>query len=184
MTTLRSVGRLTGMAALSLAGGCAYLRAANATPEPMEGQLTATLRQADQEAVALRFGVADRLLAEFAESHVGAPEAVETAFWRAVFKLDTANQTGSRRDALALLDGYLTAPTAVAHRGAALALRRAASERPVVVAPGPTTPATPSTAPSPRSEANAEEVQRLREELAKANAELERIRKRLSQPNP
>jgi hypothetical protein len=27
-------------------------------------------------------------------------------------------------------------------------------------------------------------VQRLRDELAKANAELERIRKRLSQPNP
>jgi hypothetical protein len=174
------------MAALSLASGCAYLRAANATPEPMEGQLTATLRQADQEAVALRFGVADQLLAGFAQSHAGAPEAVETAFWRAVFKLDTANQTGSRRDAVALLDGYLNAPTAVAHRGAALALRRAASasERPVVIAPGPTTPATPSTAPSPRSEASAEEVQRLREELAKANAELERIRKRLSQPNP
>jgi transposase len=185
MTTLRTVTRLVCTAALAVAGGCAQLRAANATPQPMEGQLAATLRQADQEAIALRFGVADRLLAEFAESHAGTPEAVETAFWRAVFKLDTANQTGSRRDAVALLDGYLNGSTVVAHRGAALALRHAASaERTVVTVPASSTPTTPGTAPTARTDASAEEVQRLREELAKANAELERIRKRLSQPNP
>ena len=185
MTTLRTIARLAGAAALSLAGGCAQLRAANATPQPMEGQLTATLRQADQEAVALRFGVADRLLADFAETHPGTPEAVETAFWRAVFKLDTANQSGTRRDAVALLDGYLNGPAVVAHRGAAQALRRAASvERTVVTVPAPSTPAAPNAAPSARSDVSAEEVQRLRDELAKANAELERIRKRLSQPKP
>ena len=184
-TTLRTIARFARAAVLSVAGGCAQLRAANATPQPMEGQLAATLRQADQEAVALRFGVADRLLAEFADTHAGTPEAVETAFWRAVFKLDTANQTGTRREAVALLDGYLNGSTSVAHRGAALALRRAASvERTVVTVPGPSTPAAPSTAPSVRADVSTEEVQRLRDELAKANAELERIRKRLSQPNP
>ncbi|NUS34720.1 MAG: hypothetical protein HOQ17_16870, partial [Gemmatimonadaceae bacterium] len=46
------------------------------------------------------------------------------------------------------------------------------------------TPPATAAAPSPAPAANTEEVQRLKEELAKANAELERIRKRLSQPNP
>ena len=184
MTTIRTVARLAAVAALSWLGGCAQLRAANATPQPMEGQLTATLRQADGEAVVMRFGVADRLLTDFAETHLGTPEALETAFWRAVFKLDTANQTGSRRDAVALLDSYLSGSTIVAHRGAAIALRRlaAAADRPVAVAPTPE-PAPTSTSAAPPA-ANAEEVQRLRDELAKAKAELERIRKRLSQPNP
>lgn len=185
MTTLRIITRVAGVAALYAAGGCAQLRAANATPQPMEGQLAATLRQADQEALALRFGVADRLLSEFAETHAGTPEAVESVFWRAVFKLDTANQTATRRDAVVLLDGYLNGSTVVAHRGAALALRRAAAvERTVVTVPGPSAPAAPGSAPSARADVSPEEVQRLREELAKANAELDRIRKRLSQPNP
>jgi hypothetical protein len=47
-------------------------------------------------------------------------------------------------------------------------------------ATGSTAGATPSTAPAARDE----EMQRLKDELSKANAELERIRKRLSQPNP
>jgi len=191
MTLTRHIPALLLLGALALSSGCAQLRAANATPpSPMEGQLTATLRQADMEAVALRFGVADRLLAEFAESHPGTPEAAETAFWRAVFKLDTANQTSTRRDALALLDAYLTGPTTVAHRGAALALRHAVTTPDRPASTVATAPATPSSTPAsgadakPDDKSRDEEVQRLRAELAKANAELERIRKRLSQPNP
>ena len=184
MTIFRTIFRMTAVAALAAAGGCAHLRAATTGPVlPMDGQLTATLRQADSEAVGMRFGVADRLLAEFAETHPNTPEALETAFWRAVFKLDPTNQTATRRDALALLDSYLDGNTVVAHRGAALALRRVATpERPVAVAPAPE--AAPGAAPAATPAASAEEVQRLRDELAKAKAELERIRKRLSQPNP
>jgi hypothetical protein len=189
MTTRHTIIRLTGVAVLWAAGGCAQLRAANATPQPIEGPLAATLRQADAEAVAMRFGVADRLLAEFAEAHPDTPEALETAFWRALFKLDPSNQTAPRRDAVALLDSYLNGNIVVGHRGAALALRRGAmADRPVVVAPAtsPAAGAAPAAAPAATAApaASAEEVQRLREELAKANAELERIRKRLSQPNP
>jgi hypothetical protein len=184
MTILRTILRMAGVVALAATSACAHLRAATTGPVlPMEGQLTATLRQADAEAIGMRFGVADRLLAEFAETHPNTPEALETAFWRAVFKLDPSNQTATRRDALALLDAYLDGNTVVAHRGAALALRRGATpERPVAVAPSPepVSGAAPAAAPA----ANAEEVQRLRDELAKAKAELERIRKRLSQPNP
>src|SRR3954467_14146238 len=99
MRIIRSTRALAGLAALLMAGGCAQLRAANASlPAPMEGQLTTTLREADREAAAMRFGIADRLLAAFAESHAGTPEAIETGFWRAVFKLDPLNQTASPRD--------------------------------------------------------------------------------------
>jgi hypothetical protein len=191
MTTLRSFARLAALGALLLSTGCAQLIAANATPIPMtEGQLTPTLRQADLDAAAMRFGVADRLLSEFAETHGGTPGAVETLFWRAMFKLDPANETATRRDALVLLDGYLNGSTVVAHRGAALALRRFASLPDRTTGSVAVTPASPSAAPGAATEVKApdrsrdEEIQRLKDELAKANAELERIRKRLSQPNP
>jgi hypothetical protein len=184
MRALRTIAAGAALGALSLAGGCAQLLSANATPIPRaEGQLTPTLRQADLDALAMRFAVADRLLSDFADTHVGTPEAVEAVFWRAVFKLDPANDTATRRDAVALLDSYLSTPTVVAHRGAAVGLRRAAlADRPTIVAG--TTPAAPGTASAARTDVSPEEVQRLRDELAKANAELERIRKRLSQPNP
>jgi hypothetical protein len=185
--------RLFGTFVVLLAtAGCAQLRAANASPAPMEGKLSASLLQAEREVSSSRFGVADRVLVDFAEGHPNTPEAVETAYWRALFMLDPANQTASRRDAIAMLDSYLNAPVAVLHRGAATTLRRiaAALDRPVPVAAANA----PSPAPSQRAEPKAdtkaedksrdEEVQRLKEELAKANAELERIKKRVAQPNP
>jgi hypothetical protein len=189
MTMIGSSVARAALASLLLAGGCAQLRAANATPAvPMEGKLTATLQQAEREASALRFGMADRLLADFAETHANTPEAMETAYWRALFRLDPSNQTASPRDAIALLDSYLGSSVAIAHPGSATALRRAAAalDRPAAVASGPVTSgAAPSRAEArPDDKSRDEEVQRLKDELAKATAELERIKKRLSQPNP
>ena len=189
MTMIRSSVARAALGTLLLAGGCAQLRAANATPSaPMEGQLTATLQQAEREASALRFGMADRLLSDFADTHANTAEAVETSYWRALFRLDPSNQTATPRDAIVLLDSYLGSAVTIAHRGSATALRRAAAalDRPAVAV---SRPATPGAAPA-RTDAKAddksrdEEVQRLKEELAKATAELERIKKRLSQPNP
>lgn len=185
--TIRMYGAL---AAFLLTTGCAQLRAANATPAPMEGRLGASLQQAEREAASSRFGVADRVLADFALAHPNTPEAIETAYWRALFMLDPGNQTASRRDAIEMLDSYLNTPVIVMHRGSATTLRRiaVALDRPAPVA------VAPAAAPAPRAEPKAdtkaddksrdEEVQRLKEELAKANAELERIKKRVAQPNP
>lgn len=191
--TMRTYGTL---AALLLTAGCAQLRAASATPAPMEGKLSASLQQAEREVASSRFGIADRLLTDFALGHPNTPDAVETAYWRALFMLDPNNQTASRRDAVAMLDSYLNTPITVMHRGSATTLRRiaAALDRPVPIAAANP----PSAAPAPRAESKAdtkadtkaedksrdEEVQRLKEELAKANAELERIKKRVAQPNP
>ena len=193
MTMIRSSVARAALGGLLFASGCAQLRAANATPPaPMEGQLTATLQQAEREASALRFGMADRLLSDFADTHANTAEATETTYWRALFRLDPSNQTATPHDAIVLLDSYLGSRVAIAHQGSATALRRAAAalDRPAVVVSSPATPgAAPGAVPA-RAEAKAddksrdEEVQRLKEELAKATAELERIKKRLSQPNP
>jgi len=190
--TIRIFGAL---AALLLTAGCAQLRAANATPAPMEGKLSASLLQAEREVNSSRFGVADRVLVDFAEGHPNTAEAVETAYWRALFMLDPANQTASRRDALAMLDSYLNSPVVVMHRGSASTLRRIATalDRPApVAAANPPSPAPARADPKADTKVDTkaedksrdEEVQRLKDELAKANAELERIKKRVAQPNP
>lgn len=192
MIPTRFILTRAALAALLFGGGCAQLRAASASPPaPMEGQLTATLQQAEQAAQQGKFGVADRLLVDFAERFPNTPEALETGYWRAVFVLDPANATAGPRDAIALLDAYLAAPVIVAHRGAAAALRRIAGslDRPRVAAAAPA-PSAGCTCADAKSETKGgdpsrdEEVQRLKSELAKANAELERIKRRLAQPNP
>ncbi len=191
MTDICTIRLRAALAGLILAAGCSRLLAANASPAaPMEGQLTTTLQQAEREVIASRFGVADRLLIDFAEGHANTPEAVETSYWRAVFKLDPLNLTARPRDAAVLLDDYLNAPVTIAHRGAATVLRRAAMalDRPAMPSQPLSSVAAGSTAPAAAAPADAkardEEMQRLKDELAKANAELERIKKRLSQPNP
>jgi hypothetical protein len=50
--------------------------------------------------------------------------------------------------------------------------------------PRDATATSPSPAPRPDTGAKDEEIARLREELSKANAELERIRRRLATPKP
>ena len=53
MTTIRNSLARASLGVLLFAGGCAQLRAANASPSPVdEGALTATLQQAEREALA------------------------------------------------------------------------------------------------------------------------------------
>lgn len=193
--TTHKIRPFGALAALLLTAGCAQLRAANASPAPMEGKLSVSLQEAEREVGSSRFGVADRVLADFALEHANTPEAIETAYWRALFMLDPANQTASRRDAIAMLDSYLNSPVVVMHRGSATTLRRIASalDRPVpVAAANPPSPAPARAEPKADTKVDTkaedksrdEEVQRLKDELAKANAELERIKKRVAQPNP
>ncbi len=156
-------------------------------PAPLlRSEWTTAQTQAANEVLAGRYGVADKILLDFAVRFPSSPEAIETAYWRALYKLDPANRTASARDAGALFDAYLGAPVASAHRADATALRRVASvlERASEVGPAAAGAVTPAAAARPDERASNEEVQRLRDDLAKANAELERIRRRLAQPKP
>jgi hypothetical protein len=122
----------------------------------------------------------------------------EILYLGAVAHLDPANPRGSLDSAITYLESYLATPTPI-HRGEAAALLRLArdSQRLIRVeaalhlsraaAPdtksGETKAARPEGEPKVHEDA-AKEIERLKEELAKANAELERIRKRLAAPRP
>lgn len=108
---------------------------------------------------------------------------------RAVYKADPANQTATARDATVLLDSTLAMPLDSAARADARALRRItmALERAAASSAnnsGSSNASSSETARSDETKSNSDEVQRLRNELAKANAELERIKKRVAQPKP
>jgi hypothetical protein len=162
---------------------CGMIHNAPALPDPRTEWATAQ-EQADREVLSGRFGVADRVLAEFAERHPSTNEGYEAILWRALYKLDPTNATATPRDAEVLIDTYLAASLAVPHRGAATTLRRiaAALERPAPAAVASTSNAsTPTTATDKSKD---DEVARLKDELAKANAELERIKRRVATPKP
>ena len=154
------------------------------TPSPGPAEGATTMAQAAQEATAGRYGVADKLLADYSTRYPSTSEAADATFYRALFKLDPANPNASAREAAQLLDRYIATNTGM-HRTEAQSLRRVANEleaRAVAVA---NLSAVPKTEP-PKAEDKSkdEELQRVREELAKANAELERIKRRLAQPKP
>lgn len=132
----------------------------------------------------------------------------EALFRRAVLYLDPANERGSLDSALVLLDRYIGSTGKKDNISEAIVIRRLVEEaqelerveavlrqhlasvaeqaRDSTKQPesGRTqTKQGGDARPRPSAEA-AREIQRLREELRAANAELERIRKRLSAPSP
>lgn len=123
------------------------------------------------------YGEADRTLAEFAASHPGSAQALESGYWRAVYKLDPANKEASTKDAIAGLDRYLATPDGT-HRGEATTLRRIA----VQLQSLDRALSTPKV--DEASATRDEEVKKLRDELQATKEELERIKRRLAAPKP
>lgn len=180
--------RLAMLTAVVAALGACAVPGVRTTPSPeaIAGEWTAVGTQAAQEVQAGRYAAADQLLADFQQRYPSSAEAPEARFYRALYRLDPANPAASIREGAALLDSVLAAPVTTPHRGDAAVLRRLAASleaKPTVV-----TVAAPkeAAAPAPRVDTAArdEEIARLRDDLAKANAELERVRRRLATPKP
>jgi hypothetical protein len=189
--------------ALELAAGCVSINRPGFAQSAPRRRWPSTLDSARAQALAGKFGAADTTLASFALQFPGTPEALETAYWRALFDMDPTNAHSSIPDAMASLDGYLADTRPKEHLAEATTLRRIATQidalsRQVASAVAQAKDAT-SVAANARaqvSDANARveaakaensndaEVKRLRDSLAKVNSELERIKKRLAQPPP
>lgn len=138
-----------------------------------------TYAQATTDAREARTPSADRALVAFAARFPGSAEAAEVPYWRAVIKLDPGNPASSH-EALQLLEAYLADTSFRAHRLEATTLRNleaALEQRTAALAAQPATPAV-----RPEDRARDEEIARLRDELTKANAELARIKRRLTRP--
>ena len=162
------------------------------------------LTEARAEADSGRWATADRILADYAHRFPDTHEAHETLYWRAVFRLSPANDSTAQQQAIPTLERYLdgrgaenrtearilldVARTAVVLRREAAAkeqeiaeireaLGRAEERRATATTTEPSPPASPD-------RGLAQEVERLKGELARANQELERIRRRLARQTP
>lgn len=179
--------RLAAAAVLAGAVGCVYGRT-TARPVPSR-DWPQTLAQAEVAAADHRYADADKLLADYATLYPGTDGAIESAYWRGVFALDPNNRDTSPQDAAALLDVYANANGALPHRLEAQILRRialrlmgAAGTTLATASPATTAASSGSTDRSADLKAKDNEIQRLKDELAKANDELERIKRRLTAP--
>jgi len=136
------------------------------------------------------------------KSTVQAEARADSLYWSAVANLDPRTRSGTLDAAIANLDAYLASPYGKKHESEATALRamarnsiqlarlEAALTQARASAPSVAVADTPSAKPEPKQRADSDskgrdqelvkEVQRLKDELAKANDELERIKKRLA----
>ena len=167
-------------------GGCAHIQHSSA-PTVRE-QWDATLAAARIAADSGKYETADNTLADFIAAHNGSHEATEAIFWRGLYKVDPNNKSGSLSAGISSLDVYLASDSAIWHKSVAQVLRRTAAlaQSLKLAASGPqqttTTTASTPTVDKDAMKSRDEEIASLREQLAKVNAELERIKKRLANP--
>lgn len=136
-----------------------------------------TLRDAERFANAGQYGAADSALASFAEAYRGTQFARETAFWRALYRLDPRNRTSRKSEALAALDAYVQDNSVWWYQAEAEVLRHVARGRPTpepTFAPGDTSAVAVA--------AKDREIQQLRARVAELSQELDRIKARLAAP--
>ncbi len=162
----------------------ALVGAACAKPQsgmaPSQGaEFVAAIESARRKVDAGDYPGADRVLADYSLRHQGTPEAREISFWRAMYIVDPANRTASIAQGISALDIYLATDGAIWYRPQAEVLRRTALViQQVRQAQMPKQISGRDTVVISREE----EVAALKDQLAKANAELERIKKRLANP--
>lgn len=182
MTIVRRTAILGALAAL----GCVTGRVPASSSE--SGDWPRVLTQAEAAVSEHRYAEADRMLAEFATRYPATQGAVESLYWRGVFALEPANQEASPVVAAALFEAYGKSVGPLPHRLEAdvlhhLAVRLQSLTLTAVATSVTSSSGTPAGAASATDlKAKDTEIQRLKDELAKANDELERIKRRLTAP--
>ena len=140
---------------------------------------SAALAAAQRRVEAGDYSGADRILADFSLKSKGTEDAVEVAFFRALYMVDPNNRNASMAEGVRALDIYLNTSDVKRYRIEALVLRRTAQ----AVLALRTAQQPPRVVGRDTVFVNREdEIAALKDQLAKANAELERIKKRLANP--
>lgn len=187
---MRSLRTVTIMLAGALSLGVAACHPAVAvgglsTPQR---DWTTSFSEAQRAAQEGRLDRADQLLADYASRNPRTAEARETLYWRALWHL----QGGAQGEGLATigssLDAYLAPGVPLLHRDEATAMRRLATQveslTRIQTSLERTTAAAATSTAATKDKDQAAEIARLKDELAKATEELERIKKRLASPRP
>ena len=126
-----------------------------------------------------QFATADSILTAFEHIEAGSADASESAFWRAMLRADPRNPAFEPAEARRGIEAYLAAPNPRRRTEAGVMLQMldlADSLRVVQAAQRSSADA--------RDRARDEEVQKLRDDLQRTQAELDRIKRRLGSPKP
>lgn len=174
---------ITASLAVLALGACAtFSRSAPEAPTPETWG--ALLNSTDDLANAGRHAAADSTLLDFARRHPGTRAADEVLFWRALYKLDPRSSAATRAEGRALMDSYIASEKTSWYRGQANVLRHLAREIAAAEqAPGDTTIVAGDTSAAGVA-ARDRVIRTQRAEIARLNAELERIKRRLATPTP
>ena len=182
------IGRLIILGA-AVATGCSHPHVE--APAPTDSAWTTTLDSAQRLAADSQFASADTLLTTFGQSAQGSIGAQEALFWRGVFLLEPANKSGSVHDAATAFEEYLAGAGPLPHRSEAIVLRRTSrlidsltQSRSMDSVPSMNLVVSDSSRSSAREQDLAKTVKLLQDSLNKTNAELDRIKKRLSTGKP
>ena len=148
-------------------------------PAPVDGFAT-VLAAAEKRVEAGDYSGADRILSDYSLKAKGHEDASEVAFFRALYMVDPNNRNASMAEGVRAIDIYLSTSTIKRYRIEALVLKRTAQAVLALRA----AQQTPRLAGRDTVFVNREdEIAALKDQLAKANAELERIKKRLANPS-
>lgn len=174
----RSLATTLFMASAWFATACAPARSAPIpAPVPIFASAVAA---AQKRADSGDYAGADRILADFALRAPSKSEAQEISFWRALFLVDPANRSSSPEQGIRALDIYLKSQGDPKYRSQALVLKRTAQ---TVQTLRQASQVIPKVNGRDTVFVNREdEIVALRDQLAKANAELDRIKRRLANP--
>jgi hypothetical protein len=163
---------------LAFTAACAKSPNTAKPPAPAEA-FTSAVVAAQKRAEAGDYPGADLILADFALKSRGTDEATEISFWRALYMVDPSNKTASIPEGLRAIDIYLSTPGAKMYKPQALVIKRTAQSiqalKQVQIAPK-------ITGRDSVYVTREEEIAALKDQLAKAVAELDRIKKRLANP--
>jgi len=146
---------------------------------PVERPWVATLAAVQAAVDSGRFALADTILATFEHAQAGTSDASESAFWRAMLRADPRNRDFTPAGARAALERYLASEDSQRRTEATVMLRLLTlsdSLRSALAAQ--------RTAADARDRAHEEDLQKLRDDLQRTQAELDRIKRRLGAPKP
>jgi len=145
-------------------------------PEPPWPRTVTAVRAAVDSG---QFSTADSILAAFERVERDSPDVAESAFWRAMLRADPRNPAFQPEEARRGIEAYLAGPNPRRRTEAGVMLRileLSDSLRAAHVAQ--------RSAAEGRDRAQEEEIQKLRDDLQRTQAELDRIKKRLGSPKP
>lgn len=164
---------------VALTVGCRHPAPPAKPPAPV-ATFNTVIESAAKRVDAGDYAGADRILSQFVLANRGTPEASEIAFWRALYMIDPLNKKASLGEGLRAIDIYLSNPASHVYRHQAQLLRRNAL---LIQSLRAQQAATKVVGRDTVFVTREDEIAGLKDQLAKANAELDRIKKRLASPS-